>query len=93
MAIGEGRHGFNSRAHIYVMYQTPAFLFYSIISTNPIVENMSQAKPRWAANPKLVQRSKPLRHRTDVAIMHKMAFINPRFVRKKQGCAGAGYIT
>ena len=45
--------------HIYVMYLTPAeptFLFYSIVLTNPIVENMSQAKPRRESNPKLVQR-------------------------------------
>ena len=41
------------------MYPTPAeptFLFYSIILTSPIVENMSQAKPRRESNPKLVQR-------------------------------------
>ena len=31
-----------------------------------------------------------LRHRTVVAISHKMAFINPCFVRKKQCSAGAG---
>ena len=69
------------------MYPTPAeltFLFYSVILTNPIVENMSQVKP---LRPKL------LRHETVVAILHKMAFINQRFVRKKQGSAGAGYIT
>ena len=84
------------------MYLTPAeptFLFYSIILTNPIVEYMSQAKPRRESNPKLVQhfplhaRSKPLRHIAGVAVGHKMAFINPRFVRKKQGSAGVGYIT
>ena len=41
------------------MYPTPAeptFLLYSIILTNPIVESMSQAKPRRESNPKLVQR-------------------------------------
>ena len=58
---------------------------------------MSQAKPRRESNPKLVQRfplyAAPLAiavpHRTVVANLHKMAFINPRFVRKKQGFAGA----
>ena len=40
------------------MYPTPAeptILFYSIILTNPIVENMSQAKLPRESNPKLVQ--------------------------------------
>ena len=49
----------DSRMHIYVMYLTPAeltFLFYSIILTNPTVENMSPAKPRRESNPKLEQR-------------------------------------
>ena len=45
--------------HIYVMYPTPAeptFLLYAIILTNPIVENLSPAKPRRESNPKVVQR-------------------------------------
>ena len=86
--------------HIYVMYPAPAeltFLLYTIILTNPIVENVSQAKLRRESNSKLVQRFPPyaalLRHGTVVANLQKLAFINPRFVRKKQGSAGAGYIS
>ena len=48
-----------SETHIYIMYLTPtelAFLFYSIILTNPIVAYMSQAKLRRESNPKLGQR-------------------------------------
>ena len=85
-----------------VMKPTPAeltYLLYSIIFTNPIVESISQAKPRRESNPKLVQRF--LRHaapkspgyRKAVAIWQIMAFMNPRFVRKMCGSAGVGYIT
>ena len=44
------------RTHVYEMYLTPTFLFHFIILTNPIDENMSQAKPRQESNLKLMQR-------------------------------------
>ena len=73
---------------IYVMFLTPAEppnLFNSIILTNPIVVYISQAKPRREPNPKVTSNShSTLRHRIVVAISHKMAFINPRFVRKSK---------
>ena len=49
---------FDSRTRMCVMYLTPAeatFILY-IILTNPIVQYMSQAKPRRESNPKPVQR-------------------------------------
>ena len=89
-------------AYLCDVHPTPAeptSLFYSTILTNQIVENLSLAKPRRESNSKFVQcslfklRSKLLRQRTVVSVLHKMAVINPRFVRKKQGSAGADYIT
>ena len=75
---------------MYLTPAEPAFLLFSIILTNPVVDSMSQAKPRRQSNPKLVQRL-PL-HAVLLSTApwnsrcihtHKLAFINPRFVRKK----------
>ena len=82
--------------HISVMYLTLAeltFLFYFIILTNPIVDQMSPAKPQRELSPtaqnycsasRLTRCSKSLSYRKVVAIQQIMAYMNPRFVRKNK---------
>ena len=87
--------------HIYVMHPTQQnlpFLFDLLVFTNPIVNHTSKVKKRRKSNPKLVQRFPTYAAFKSssygkVALISQTMALNPRFVGKKQGSAGIGYIT